>query len=174
MKVSLSTIATYFLALGLFSVQATDDIIHNEMLTDVLEVENNNGNLRTNSFVDFQSGLGASECQVAGYLRSAGFPENIIPAMVCTAKYESSFNCGATNRNTDGSTDYGLFQFNSYYWCSGDAASKHNGCGTSCQSLFDCSANARCAKTVYNQQGLDAWYAYKSHRGECDNYRLNC
>ena len=59
-----------------------------------------------------------SECDVAHYLEKAGFSSNQVPTMVCISKYESSFNCDATNRNTDGSTDYGLFQINSYYWCS--------------------------------------------------------
>ena len=67
----------------------------------------------------------ASECQVAGYLKNAGFPSSSIGTMVCIAKWESSFNCGATNHNNDGSTDYGLFEINSYYWCSGDAKSKY-------------------------------------------------
>lgn len=53
-----------------------------------------------------------SACAVAGYLRKAGFPSNTIGTMVCIAKWESSFNCGATNHNNDGSTDYGLFEIN--------------------------------------------------------------
>lgn len=115
-----------------------------------------------------------SECQVASYLRSAGFPESSLPTMVCISKYESSYNCDATNRNTDGSTDYGLMQINSYWWCSGDPLSKYNGCSASCSSLFDCQKNANCAYTVWRQQGYDAWYGYRNHKSECDNYRLNC
>ena len=115
-----------------------------------------------------------SECQVASYLRKSGFPEYSIPTMVCTSKYESSYNCDATNRNTDGSTDYGLLQINSYYWCSGDAMSKYNSCGTTCTSLFDCQRNTNCAYTVWKQQGYNAWYGYKNHKTECDNYKLNC
>ena len=145
---------------------------HEQMLQDVIDMESSNNNNNLRGDMDFNSG--ASDCQVAGYLRSAGFPSNVIPTMVCVAKYESSFNCGATNRNVDGSTDYGLFQINSYYWCSGDPMSKHDECHTSCSSLFDCNANARCAKKVYSQQGLNAWYAYQSHRSECDNYKINC
>ena len=51
-----------------------------------------------------------SECQVANYLKKSGFSESSIPTMVCISKYESSYNCDATNKNNDGSTDYGLFQ----------------------------------------------------------------
>jgi lysozyme C len=115
-----------------------------------------------------------TECQVASYLRKSGFPEYSVPTMVCTSKYESSYNCDATNKNTDGSTDYGLMQINSYYWCSGDPKSKYNSCGTSCSSLFNCQTNTNCAYTVWKQQGYTAWYGYKNHKSECDNYKINC
>lgn len=115
-----------------------------------------------------------SECQVATYLKNAGFAQANIPTMVCISKYESSFNCDATNKNSDGSTDYGLMQINSYYWCSGDPLSKYNECKMTCSSLFDCQNNAKCAYTVWKQQGYNAWYGYKYHKTECDNYKLNC
>lgn len=115
-----------------------------------------------------------SECQIASYLRKSGFPEYSVPTMVCISKYESSYNCDATNKNTDGSTDYGLMQINSYYWCSGDPMSKYNSCGTSCTSLFNCQTNTNCAYTVWKQQGYTAWYGYKYHKSECDNYKIYC
>jgi hypothetical protein len=111
-----------------------------------------------------------SECDVARYLRNAGFPSSTIGTMVCISKYESSWNCGATNKNTDGSTDYGLFEINSYYWCSGDPTSKYNECGTSCSSLMDCQKNTNCAYKVYKEQGFNAWYGYQYHKSECDSY----
>jgi len=115
-----------------------------------------------------------SECQVATYLKNAGFPQSTIPTMVCTSKYESSFNCDAYHKNTDGSSDYGLMQVNSYWWCSGDPASKYNGCSKTCSSMYDCQTNANCAYTIWKQQGYNAWYGYKSHKAECDAYKLNC
>ncbi len=115
-----------------------------------------------------------SECATANYLRKAGFPESSIGTMVCIAKYESGFNCDATNKNTDGSTDYGEFQINSYWWCSGDPKSKYNGCSASCASLFDCQTNANCAYTVWKQQGYNAWYGYKNHKSTCDSYPKPC
>ena len=115
-----------------------------------------------------------SECATANYLRKAGFPESSIGTMVCIAKYESGFNCDATNKNTDGSTDYGEFQINSYWWCSGDAKSKYNGCGVSCSSLFNCQSNANCAYTVWKQQGYNAWYGYQNHKSTCDTYPKPC
>lgn len=115
-----------------------------------------------------------SECQVASYLRKSGFPEYTIGTMVCTSKYESSYNCDATNKNTDGSTDYGLMQINSYYWCSGDPMSKYNECKIACSSLFNCQYNTNCAYIVWKQQGYTAWYGYQKHKAECDSYKVNC
>jgi lipocalin len=115
-----------------------------------------------------------SECQVANYLRKSGFPEYSVPIMVCTSKYESSYNCDATHKNTDGSSDYGLMQINSYYWCSGDPSSKYNSCSATCSSLINCQSNTNCAYTVWKQQGYTAWYGYKNHKSECDNYKINC
>jgi hypothetical protein len=55
---------------------------------------------------------------VVSIVRAAGIPEAKVAAMTCTAFYESSWNPSATNHNTNGSTDFGLFQVNNNYWCS--------------------------------------------------------
>jgi apolipoprotein D and lipocalin family protein len=115
-----------------------------------------------------------SECQISNYLKKSGFPDYTIPTMVCISKYESSYNCDATNKNTDSSTDYGLMQINSYYWCSGDALSKYNECKVACSSLFNCQYNTNCAYIVWKQQGYTAWYGYQKHKSECDSYKLSC
>jgi len=115
-----------------------------------------------------------SQCQIANYLKKSGFPDYTIPTMVCISKYESSYNCDAVHKNQDSSSDYGLMQINSYYWCSGDPLSKYNSCGTSCSSLYNCQTNTNCAYTVWKQQGYTAWYGYKNHKSECDNYKINC
>ena len=115
-----------------------------------------------------------SECDVVSYLKKAGFPSSTWGTMTCIAKYESSWNCDANNKNVDGSTDYGLFEINSYYWCSGDPTSKYDECGTSCSSLYDCQKNANCAYRVYKEQGYNAWYGYQYHKSECDNYKVSC
>lgn len=99
--------------------------------------------------------------EIASMLRQAGFPDSVIGKMVCTAKYESSFYERASHRNSNGTTDYGLFQINSVHL--GDA-----GCPASVAGLYDGAANARCAYRVYKMQGIDAWYGYQKHRSECD------
>ena len=111
------------------------------------------------SIQSYYGGTRLSEGEVANYIRDAGFPEYIVGTMVCVAKYESDFYTGAVNDNGGGNTDYGLFQINNYAWdaaCPGD--------------LLDPSYNSQCALKVYQQQGLDAWYGYQAHRGECDSY----
>ena len=128
-------------------------------------INNYNNNLRTNLL---------SECQVSSYLQKSGFPGYTIPTMVCISNYESSYNCDATNKNTDGSTDYGLMQINSYYWCSGDVSSKYNECKIACSSLFNCQYNTNCAYIVWKQQGYTAWYGYQKHKSECDSYKIYC
>lgn len=115
-----------------------------------------------------------SECQISKYLKQSGFPDYAVPTMVCISKYESSNNCDATNKNTDGSTDYGLLQINSYYWCSGDPLSKYNECKIACSSLFNCQYNTNCAYIVWKQQGYTAWYGYQKHKSECDSYKIAC
>ena len=129
--------------------------------------DNCNNNLKSSSNIQ-------SQCQVANYLKKSGFPDYTIATMVCISKYESSYNCDAVHKNQDSSSDYGLMQINSYYWCSGDPLSKYNSCGTSCSSLYNCQTNTNCAYTVWKQQGYSAWYGYTNHKSECDNYKINC
>uniref|UniRef100_A0A672I8G7 lysozyme n=1 Tax=Salarias fasciatus TaxID=181472 RepID=A0A672I8G7_SALFA len=54
-------------------------------------------------------------------------------AGVCLSQWESSFNTKATSKNGDGSTDYGIFQINSRYWCE-DGSYSSNGCNIKCSS----------------------------------------
>jgi hypothetical protein len=87
-----------------------------------------------------------------------------VPKLVCVAKYESGFFEGATHLNTNGSTDYGLFQINDRYWL--------KPCGATGKQLLDGATNARCAKVVFDKQGLNAWATYKKRQAECDAYQL--
>jgi hypothetical protein len=59
-----------------------------------------------------------SKCDVVSIIRAAGIPEAKVAAMTCTSFYESAWNPSATNHNSNGSTDFGLFQVNNNYWCS--------------------------------------------------------
>jgi len=113
-----------------------------------------------------------SEYDVCQKLKTAGFPNNDLGKMVCTCNHESGRNPGATNRNTNGSTDYGLFQINNYYWC-GESGPGGN-CHVACNDLLNADVNTRCANVVYRQQGITAWYGYQNYRAECDAYPSPC
>ncbi|WP_146647557.1 transglycosylase SLT domain-containing protein [Labilithrix luteola] len=111
------------------------------------------------------AGRKVPESEVAELLRDAGFPEDVVPTMVCTAKWESSFFERAYNKNKNGSKDYGLFQINSVHL--GD-----ENCPTTIEGLYTASKNAQCAFNVYSNEGLTAWVGYKKHKTECNNYKL--
>ena len=53
--------------------------------------------------------------QIASYARGAGFPVALVPMVTAIALAESAGWTGATNYNTNGSTDYGLWQINSIH-----------------------------------------------------------
>ncbi|XP_057599115.1 lysozyme C-like [Hippopotamus amphibius kiboko] len=92
---------------------------------------------------------------------------------VCLAYWESHYNTQATNYNPgDRSTDYGIFQINSHYWCNdGKTPGAVNGCGILCSALLqdDISQAVACAKKIVSQQGITAWVAWRAH---CQNQDL--
>jgi hypothetical protein len=109
------------------------------------------------------AGRRLSEREAAMLIREAGFPESSVGKMLCTIKYESNFYERASNRNRNGSVDYGLFQVNSIHF--GRA-----GCPSSAAALYNAATNTKCALSIYKSQGINAWYGYQKHRSECDRY----
>jgi hypothetical protein len=109
------------------------------------------------------AGRRLSEKEAATLIRQAGFAESVVGKMLCTIKYESNFYERASNRNSNGSVDYGLFQVNSVHFH--DA-----GCPSTATGLYDAAANTKCALRIYKSQGINAWYGYQKHRSECDRY----
>ena len=101
-----------------------------------------------------------SAATVATHVRNAGFPENMVGKMVCTAKWESSFYQKAKN-----GSHYGLFQISKLH------LGKTSGCVGTVDGIYSPANNAKCAFGVYKAQGLGAWEAYKSHKSECDRYK---
>ena len=158
----------------LYNTEVVEFLDMYSFIYEPVEQTNCNYKINNNYSVNRLRSNYQSECQISGYLQKSGFPSYTIGTMVCISKYESSYNCDATNKNTDGSTDYGLMQINSYYWCSGDPLSKYNECKIACSSLFNCQYNTNCAYTVWKQQGYTAWYGYQKHKAECDSYKVNC
>ncbi|XP_055079573.1 lysozyme C-like [Periophthalmus magnuspinnatus] len=83
---------------------------------------------------------------------------------VCLTENESHYNTRAINRNTDGSTDYGIFQINSRYWCKDGGVSAANGCGINCSDLLSDNPTVaiNCAKRVVRDpNSIRAWVAWR-------------
>jgi hypothetical protein len=126
--------------------------------------------IATDSRQAIQGGTLHTEAEVAQFLSDAGFDDATIPKMVCTAKYESSFWDGDRSYNRRRgkvvSTDWGLFQIN-------DHAGWLDACGVTTSDLLDPVTNTRCAKIVFDTQGISAWAGYNSHAPECDSYQVD-
>lgn len=94
-----------------------------------------------------------NEFQIAGYALAAGFPANEIATATAVALAESGGDPGATNHNTNGSYDYGLFQINTVHGPLLNQGDKFN--------PLD---NAKMALTVFKGAGnkWTPWSVYKS------------
>ncbi|XP_076967494.1 lysozyme C-like [Tamandua tetradactyla] len=116
-------------------------------------------------------------CEFARALKARGmdgFRGISLPNWVCLARWESGYNTRAVNYNRgDRSTDYGIFQINSRYWCNdGKTPGAVNACGIPCSALLqdDISQAVACAKRVVSDpQGIRAWVAWRSR---CQNQDL--
>lgn len=62
------------------------------------------------------------------------FGKICVCAGVCLTNWESHFNTNAINHNRDGSTDYGIFQINSRWWCDDRTTTTSNACNVACES----------------------------------------
>ncbi|KAM5287696.1 lysozyme C [Ctenodactylus gundi] len=117
-------------------------------------------------------------CELARTLKRLGmegFKGISLPNWMCLARWESNYNTQATNYNPgDGSTDYGIFQINSRYWCNdGKTPGAVNACGIPCSVLLQDDVNqaVTCAKRVVSDpQGIHAWVAWRAH---CQNQDLS-
>ena len=108
-------------------------------------------------------------CEFARALKSNGMDGYYgisLANWVCLSKWESSYNTRAINHNTDGSTDYGIFQINSRWWCNDGLIPSKNACAISCRELLtdDISVAINCAKRVVRDpNGIAAWVAWVSN-----------
>lgn len=93
----------------------------------------------------------ASGVTVAKAAYAAGFPYSELVTAVAVAFAESGFRTDATNRNSNGTTDYGVWQINSVHGFPEIAA------GT----WQDVGVNAQLAYRVWKSQGWQAWSVHK-------------
>uniref|UniRef100_A0A8C3F779 lysozyme n=1 Tax=Chrysemys picta bellii TaxID=8478 RepID=A0A8C3F779_CHRPI len=81
-------------------------------------------------------GMYYGRCQLAQTLQQLGLDGYMgysLANWVCMAAHESSYNTQATNYNSwDGSTDFGIFQINSRYWCQNGDEYSSNICQIPC------------------------------------------
>jgi hypothetical protein len=70
---------------------------------------------------------------------------------VAVAKAESGLRCHATNKNTNGTIDSGLFQINSIH------KAKYAG-----RNIFDCQTNIEVAYQIYKASNWNPWVAWWS------------
>lgn len=95
-----------------------------------------------------------TDTQIAGVIKTAGFPSGSQVTAVAIALAESGGRSDATNRNSNGSTDYGLFQINSVH-------SQLLASG----SWSDPVSNAKMALSVSsNGSNFKPWVAYTTQR----------
>uniref|UniRef100_A0A240PP26 Glycosyl hydrolases family 22 (GH22) domain-containing protein n=1 Tax=Anopheles atroparvus TaxID=41427 RepID=A0A240PP26_ANOAO len=104
-----------------------------------------------------------TKCELAKLLSENGISKASIPDWICLVQNESAFSTSATNKNKNGSTDYGLFQINNKFWC--DSSYGTNDCKIACSSLIndDITDDIKCAKLVHKRHGFNGWYGWKNH-----------
>jgi hypothetical protein len=93
--------------------------------------------------------------QVAGYAKAAGFPASEIATATAVAFAESGGNPSASHRNTNGSTDYGLWQINTIHGSLLNQGDRNNPAD-----------NAKMAYTVWQRAGgkWTPWATYNSQK----------
>ncbi|KAG5834153.1 hypothetical protein ANANG_G00258400 [Anguilla anguilla] len=108
-------------------------------------------------------------CELARTLKAAGmdgYRGVSLGDWVCLTRWESAYNTSATNHNKDGSTDFGIFQTNSRWWCNDGVTPSENGCNILCSRLLspDISDAITCAKReVRDPHGIRAWVAWRKY-----------
>lgn len=90
--------------------------------------------------------------QIAGYAKAAGFTGSQVTIMTAIALAESGGQTDVTHRNTNGSTDLGVWQIN-------DNANSDVLTMGDWRNPAD---NARMAFTIYKRQGYQAWSVFNS------------
>ncbi|XP_011282195.1 lysozyme C, milk isozyme [Felis catus] len=117
------------------------------------------------------------KCELARKLKAEGmdgFHGYSLANWVCMAEHESNFNTRAFNgKNDNGSSDYGIFQINSKWWCKNNSSPSANACNTMCSRFLDdnISDDIACAKRVVKDpNGMSAWVAWVRH---CRNKDLS-
>ncbi|XP_043825074.1 lysozyme C-like [Dromiciops gliroides] len=128
-------------------------------------------------------GIQLERCEFARRIKQLGmdgYHGISLATWVCLVEAESNFNTEATNYNPeDKSTDYGIYQINSHYWCNdGKTPDASNGCNVQCSELQedDLIKATNCAKKIVDQQGIQAWVGWqrKCQGKDVSHYLYGC
>lgn len=97
--------------------------------------------------------------EVANYIASKSWDYGVALRLAKSENFYNltkSFDCSRTNTNTNGSTDYGLFQINSVH---SKRIAKH---GWTLEDMKNCYKNADMAFELQQEQGWGIWSAYNN------------
>ncbi|XP_015272985.1 PREDICTED: lysozyme C-like [Gekko japonicus] len=121
-----------------------------------------------------------SRCELVLRLEHSGlegFQGYSLADWICLAYFASDFDTAKVTHNSDGSSEYGIFQINSRLWCSDHHSTTKDLCDISCRDLLtdDITDDIDCIKkVVLDSEGLDAWMGWRDHcRGRNLNYWIN-
>ncbi|KAM6902473.1 lysozyme C-like [Xenentodon cancila] len=121
------------------------------------------------------SAIKFERCEWARLLKSQGmdgYRGYSLANWVCLTWWESNYNTNIINHNTDGSTDYGIFQINSRWWCDDGQIPTSNACNIRCSEFLtdNIGVAINCAKRIVRDpNGIEAWVAWRVH---CKNQDL--
>ncbi|XP_040851957.1 sperm acrosome-associated protein 5-like [Ochotona curzoniae] len=108
-------------------------------------------------------------CELAMKLQKAGlngYRGYGIGDWLCMAHYESGYDTSFVDHNPDGSSEYGIFQLNSAWWCNNGVTPTENLCHMDCRDLLNRHIldDILCAKRVVStQNGMRAWDSWNHH-----------
>ncbi|XP_077185553.1 lysozyme C, milk isozyme-like isoform X2 [Paroedura picta] len=95
-----------------------------------------------------------------------GYQSYSLANWVCLAFYGSSFDTETVTHNKDGTSDFGIFQINSGWWCADEDTTSDNLCDISCKELLNSEIehDITCAKRIVRDpQGMEAWDQWTTH-----------
>uniref|UniRef100_A0A8D2JGA5 Glycosyl hydrolases family 22 (GH22) domain-containing protein n=1 Tax=Varanus komodoensis TaxID=61221 RepID=A0A8D2JGA5_VARKO len=87
----------------------------------------------------------------------------VVSPRICLAYFASNFNTATVTQDSDGSSEYGIFQINSRSWCADHRNTmSENLCTMLCSDLLtpNIEDDITCAKRIVKDpQGMGSWYA---------------
>ncbi|XP_062979156.1 lysozyme C, milk isozyme-like [Elgaria multicarinata webbii] len=110
-----------------------------------------------------------SRCELASILKRWGMDGHegySLADWVCLAYFASNFNTATVTLDSDGSSEYGIFQINARTWCADHQSQSKNLCSISCHDLLtdDIIDDIICLKrAAAGPEGLDAWNSWRDH-----------